>query len=148
MTDIEAIRQAAAERARANGVGYAGLLTPEEAHSLMQAGAKLVDVRTRAELDWVGRVPGAAAVEWNSYPEGQRNPAFLAQLKQVAKPEEPVMFLCRSGARSHHAATLATQAGYAECYNVLEGFEGDKDSSQQRGHLGGWRHAGLPWVQS
>jgi rhodanese-related sulfurtransferase len=145
---IDAIKQAAAERGRANGVAYAGLLTPGEAYALMQAGARLVDVRTRAELDWVGRVPGAAAVEWNNYPEGQRNPEFLAQLGRVAKTEEPVMFLCRSGARSHHAATLATRAGYAECYNVLEGFEGDKDGSQQRGKLGGWRHAGLPWVQS
>jgi rhodanese-related sulfurtransferase len=149
-TDVkstDAIRQAAAERARANGLPYAGALSPAEAYELMQAGARLVDVRTRAELDWVGRVPGAAAVEWNSYPEGRPNPDFLAQLGRVAQQDEPVMFLCRSGARSHNAAVLATRAGYAECYNVLEGFEGDKDANQQRGALGGWRHAGLPWVQ-
>ena len=147
LKSIDAIKQAAAERARAHGLPYAGALSPEEAYALMQAGAKLVDVRTRAELDWVGRVPGAAAVEWNSYPEGRPNPDFLGQLARVAKQNEPVLFLCRSGARSHNAAAIATQAGYAECYNVLEGFEGDKDANQQRGSLGGWRHAGLPWVQ-
>ena len=109
-----------------------GALTPSEAHALMQAGAKLVDVRTQAELYWVGRVPGSVYVEWNTYPGGTFNADFLAQLAEVAKKDEPVMFLCRSGGRSHFAAVLATQAGYAECYNVLEGFEGDKDARGQR----------------
>jgi rhodanese-related sulfurtransferase len=55
------------------------------------------------------------------------------------------MFICRSGVRSHHSAALATEAGYTTCYNILEGFEGDKDTSGHRGKMGGWRHAGLPW---
>ncbi len=58
------------------------------------------------------------------------------------------MFLCRSGGRSHHAAALATHEGFRECYNVLEGFEGDRDASGHRNTVGGWRAAGLPWVQS
>jgi len=58
------------------------------------------------------------------------------------------MFLCRSGARSHAAAAAAAQAGYSQSYNVLQGFEGDKDTSGHRNSLGGWRVAGLPWVQS
>ena len=57
------------------------------------------------------------------------------------------MFLCRSGHRSHDAAIVATQAGFLECYNVLEGFEGDKDALQHRNSVGGWRVAGLPWIQ-
>ena len=57
------------------------------------------------------------------------------------------MFICRSGARSHGAAEAATQAGWRECYNVLEGFEGDKDADGHRSTRGGWRNAGLPWVQ-
>jgi hypothetical protein len=32
-------------------------------------------------------------------------------------------------------------------FNVLEGFEGPKDGEGHRGTLGGWRKAGLPWVQ-
>jgi rhodanese-related sulfurtransferase len=58
------------------------------------------------------------------------------------------MFICRSGQRSHGAAMVATQAGYADCYNVLEGFEGDKNQNNQRNKKNGWRAAGLPWEQS
>ena len=54
---------------------------------------------------------------------------------------------CRSGGRSHNAAMIAMQSGYADCYNVLEGFEGDRDAQGHRNTVGGWRAAGLPWVQ-
>ena len=126
---------------------YAGAVTPAESWELwnLAPGAKLVDVRTRAEWDWVGRIPGAIEIEWQSYPGGQPNHDFLAQLRRQVDPESLVMFICRSGARSHNAACLASEAGYAECYNVLEGFEGDKDAEGHRGSTGGWRHAGLPW---
>ena len=73
------------------------------------------------------------------------NPDFLAQLERLADNESPVLFICRSGARSHHAASLAHEAGYDASYNVLEGSEGDVDANGQRGKVGGWRHAGLPW---
>ena len=62
--------------------------------------------------------------------------------------DEPVMFICRSGARSHSAADAAMRAGWKETYNVLEGFEGDKDPQGHRNTLNGWRKAGLPWSQS
>jgi len=145
--DLAAIRKMAAERALRMRLPYAGALMPAEAHALMQAGAKLVDVRTKPELLYVGRVPGSLTVEWQTYPGGQQNPGFLQQLAQVAQPEDTLMFLCRSGARSHAAAATATQAGWRESYNVLEGFEGDKDASEHRNTVGGWRKAGLPWVQ-
>jgi rhodanese-related sulfurtransferase len=145
--DLARIKQAAAERARQMQLPYAGALTPAEAHALMQAGAKLVDVRTKPELLYVGRVPGSLLVEWQTYPGNQLNADFLDQLAQVAEPQDTLMFICRSGARSHSTAAAATQAGWSECYNVLEGFEGDRDPAQHRGTLGGWRKAGLPWVQ-
>ena len=145
--DIASIKQAAANRARQLNLPYAGALTPAEAYTLMQAGAKLVDVRTKPELLFVGRVPGSLLVEWQSYPGNQLNAEFLDQLAQVAGPQDTLMFICRSGARSHSTAAAATQAGWRECYNVLEGFEGDKDAAQHRNTVGGWRKAGLPWVQ-
>jgi len=134
-------------RARELDLPYAGALTPKEASEVwgLAPGAKLVDVRTRAEWDWVGRIPGAEQIEWMSYPSNQPNTNFLAQLKHQVDPEALVMFICRSGVRSHNAASLASQAGYAESYNVLEGFEGDKDAAGHRGNTGGWKHAGLPW---
>ena len=133
-------------RAQALGVPYAGALTPKEASEVwkLAPGAKLVDVRTRAEWDWVGRIPGAEQIEWMSYPSNQPTTHFLVQLNHQVDPEPLVMFISRSGARSHNAACLASEAGYAECYNVLEGFEGDKDAEGHRGTTGGWRHAGLP----
>ncbi len=139
----------ARERGEALSRPYQGEVTPQEAHSLLQLapGAKLVDVRTRAEWDWVGRVPGAVEIEWNQYPGGVRNPNFLAELKRQVDPEALVLFLCRSGVRSISAAAAATEAGYSNCYNVLEGFEGDKDANGHRGNIGGWRKAGLAWIQ-
>jgi rhodanese-related sulfurtransferase len=148
MSDLEKARKAAAERAQKLGLTYAGALLPVEAHALMQAGAKLVDVRTKPELQYVGRIPGSAAVEWQTYPGGRENPEFLAELAELVPKDEPVMFLCRSGARSHAAAEAATRAGWREAYNILEGFEGDKDAEQHRNNVGGWRKAGLPWTQS
>lgn len=129
---------------------YAGALLPAEAHSVMQslAGAKLVDVRTRAELEWVGKVPGSVLVEWNTWPDGGRNLNFIPEFEALVDKNAIAMFLCRSGARSHHAAIAAAQAGYSHAYNVLQGFEGDKDPNGQRNRLGGWRAAGLPWTQS
>lgn len=145
MQDIE---RKAKERARAMGLPYAGAVLPAEAHALMRKGAKLVDVRTVAERHFVGSVPGSEAIEWNTYPEGQRNPAFLEQLAELVRKDAPVMFLCRSGVRSHHAAIAAAQAGWKEAYNVLEGFEGDKNAEGQRNVVGGWKFARLPWIQS
>jgi len=144
---MDEIRRKAQERAQQLKLPYAGALLPAEAHQWMQAGAVLVDVRTKPELDFVGSVPGAIWIEWNSYPEGQRNPRFLDELARKVPKDAPVMFLCRSGGRSHQAAIAATQAGWREAYNVLEGFEGDKDREGHRGTLGGWRKAGLPWTQ-
>jgi rhodanese-related sulfurtransferase len=140
----------AKQRGQAMHLPYAGALLPAEAYALMQQlpASKLVDVRTQAEWDFVGHVPGSVLIEWNTYPSGQRNPAFLEQLQaRVTKSDAPLMFLCRSGVRSHHAAQVATQAGYPNSYNVLEGFEGDKDTHGHRSTAGGWQFAGLPWIQ-
>jgi rhodanese-related sulfurtransferase len=142
--------QRAHERGKKMGLDYEGALMPVEAQALLQQapGAKLVDVRTKAEWDYVGRIPGAVEIELLTYPGNRPNPDFLKQLEQKVDKDAPVMFICRSGARSHNAAMLATQAGYTQCFNVLEGFEGDKDASGHRSTKGGWRAAGLPWVQS
>jgi rhodanese-related sulfurtransferase len=149
MGKLTEILNLARARSEALARPYQGELTPQEAHQLLQLapGAKIVDVRTRAELDWVGRVPEAVEIEWNQYPGGVRNPNFLAELKRQVDPEALVMFLCRSGVRSVGAATAATEAGYNACYNILEGFEGDKDANGHRNNIGGWRKAGLPWIQ-
>lgn len=144
------IVEAARARAQEHGLPYFGALLPSEAYALLQedAQAKLVDVRTHAEWDYVGRVPGAVQIEWQTYPGGQPNPGFLAELSARVDRDVPVLFLCRSGARSHAAAAAATASGYRRAFNVLEGYEGDRDRHGHRNSIGGWRVAGLPWVQS
>jgi rhodanese-related sulfurtransferase len=150
MGRISDILKTAQQRAREMNLPYEGALLPAEAYQIMSEApaAKLVDVRTQAELDYVGFIPGSLHVEWVSYPANQINRNFINQLKQQVDHESLVMFICRSGNRSHHAAASATQAGYLDCYNVLQGFEGDRDANGHRNTIGGWRAAGLPWRQN
>jgi len=145
----ESILESANARARKNGLPYQGAVTPAEAYDLLKnhPNTTLVDVRTRAEWDYVGRIPGAVEIEILSYPGNRPNPAFISELEQKVRKDMQVLFICRSGARSHNAAAMATQAGYANSFNVLEGFEGDRDSEGHRSTVGGWRATGLPWVQ-
>jgi rhodanese-related sulfurtransferase len=140
----------ARQRAEELELPYQGALLPIEAYHLMQEAirAQLVDIRSRAELDWVGRIPGATEIELRTYPGMQPNPGFLNQLAEQVDKTLPVLFICRSGSRSNQAAIMATQSGFADCYNILEGFEGDRDEQGQRGKTSGWKAAGLPWVQS
>jgi rhodanese-related sulfurtransferase len=147
----ESLLDAAAARRDAGQLPYFGALTPQETAALLAADprARLVDVRTRAELDWVG-TPDVAPdqfvhVEWNQYPGGVRNPSFLDVLEAAVPRDAPVLFLCRSAARSKHAAMAAAQAGYKLAMDVLEGFEGAKDTEGHRKTVEGWCFRGLPW---
>jgi rhodanese-related sulfurtransferase len=137
-------------------MAYAGDLRPTEAWELLKAepAAQLVDVRTRPEwnfvgipdLDSIGKKPILLA--WQAYPAMQINPAFAEELRRVvSSPEAPLLFICRSGARSRAAAETMAAAGYRRCYNVAEGFEGQVDVEGHRGRKAGWKAAGLPWNQ-
>src|SRR5688500_7903446 len=146
MDKIEEIITRARNAASAKGLPYAGAVTPPEAHMLLEhaPNAKLVDVRTQAEWNWVGQVPGAIKIEWNTWPTGERNAAFAETLRhEVPDKSAPLLFMCRSGARSNAAAALAAELGYTNVYNVLEGFEGDKNEAGQRNTVSGWRYHGL-----
>ena len=116
--------------------------------------AMLVDVRTDAEWNFVGlpdlselgRQP--ALIPWQVYPSMQVNGGFADMLRRAgAKPETPLYFICRSGARSLAAAQTAQAAGYGKAYNVADGFEGPPDASGHRGTVAGWKAEGLPWRQ-
>jgi rhodanese-related sulfurtransferase len=132
MRDIQEIFALAEKRAIEKRLPYAGALTPQEAYEILtaSAGAQLIDVRTKAELELVGRVPSALHVEWAFYPGMVANPDFAAQLQAQLNQKNVdnnavLMFLCRTGGRSHNAALVAESLGYQHAYNVLEGFEGD-----------------------
>ena len=106
MSTLEQLYGQAKARGTENRLPYAGAIMPAEAFELLQLDphVRLVDVRTRAELDWVGRpaIDGAqyAHIEWIRYPGSVPNAEFIEQLRQVATPDTPVLFLCRSAARS------------------------------------------------
>lgn len=130
-----------------NKLGYAGDVTPQTAYEWMQSGeAVLVDVRTDAEREWVGFVPGAVAVAWKQWPGMAMNDSFDSAIQQAAQGKK-VVLLCRSGVRSVAAAKRAAELGL-EAYNILEGFEGDPNEYAHRGLKGGWRMRGLPWRQN
>ena len=145
---INATLERAAQRAAAAGLPYAGDVTPLEAWRLFSTdNAVLVDVRSPEELKFVGRVPDTLPIPWATGLRLERNATFLPELKEAVDPAQVVLFLCRSGKRSVFAAIAATEAGFSHAFNILEGFEGDPDDQQQRGHLNGWRFHGLPWIQ-
>ena len=104
-----------------------------------------MDVRTDAEREWVGFVPGALALAWKQWPGMAMNPEFDTQVQ--ALQGKTLVMLCRSGVRSIAAAKRATELG-AQAYNILEGFEGDPDEQAHRSMRGGWKSRGLPWRQN
>ena len=136
---------------------YAGDVLPGDAFEALRRDpdALLFDVRTEAEWRYVG-VPDlspvdkqARFVQWQMFPDGRRNPTFAEDCAAAGLQKgRAVYFLCRSGVRSMHAAAAMTAQGYGPCYNIAQGFEGDKDAALHRASVGGWKVAGLPWRQA
>ncbi|WP_158931996.1 rhodanese-like domain-containing protein [Acidisphaera sp. S103] len=118
------------------------------------ASARLVDVRTDAEWNFVG-VPDLSPagkqtvlIPWQVYPTMQRNGSFEDDLKQAGlTAENALYFICRSGARSMAAAQAALAAGFPHVFNVADGFEGPPDVQGHRGTTAGWKADDLPWRQ-
>ena len=144
----ETVLEHARQRARQEGLAYAGGIGPVDAWSLVTRGrAVLVDVRSAEERTFVGQVPAGIHVAWATGTSLNRNPRFVRELEAKVRKDVVIVFLCRSGKRSALAAEAAAKAGFTHAFNILEGFEGDLDAAGQRGHLGGWRVHGLPWTQ-
>ena len=145
MNTLIEILNTAKQRAVAKSLPYLGELTPQEAFEVLQQQAiTLVDVRSKAELDLVGHIPNAIQIEWAFYPGMVANPEFSAQLQAQIDKNQTIVFMCRTGGRSHNAALVASGLGY-KAYNMLEGFEGEANAKKQRTLINGWKKAGLPW---
>ncbi len=148
MTNQQDILAIAQKRAEEKDFPYSGSVTPREAFALLQADPRviLIDVRSQAELDLVGRIPSTLNIEWAFYPGMVANPDFASQLQAQVDKNLTVIFMCRTGGRSHNAAVVADKLGYDHVYNMLEGFEGEANELKQRTLINGWKHAGLPWT--
>lgn len=113
-----------------------------------------VDVRTNAEWKYVGEPDVTSTgrdlvkVSWHLSPDMRLNPDFLDQLRGAVRPDDTLLFLCRSGGRSLAAAKAAKRAGMKESDSVAGGFEGDLDENGQRGNKAGWKCQELPWRQT
>lgn len=135
---------------------------PREAWRILSEdkSAVLVDVRTAPEWTFVGWSDLSALgketirLEWKSWPDMSPNPAFVgALMEELGDMPSRLLFICRSGARSMHAAqavaaALSAKGESVPCINVAEGFEGDLDKLAHRGGLNGWKAHGLAWRQS
>lgn len=138
----------------AGGAGHAGDVSPKKAAEILNAtpGAVLIDVRTEPEWENVG-IPDPNALpvkpvflEWLLPPAMAPNPDFTDRLKtelasRGADRTTPLLFLCRSGARSAAAAAAVTGLGFEQCHNIEGGFEGSPGLG-----LPGWKQSGLPWI--
>jgi rhodanese-related sulfurtransferase len=144
-----------------SAAGYAGDLLATDAYHLLasEPAATLIDVRTQPEWVYVGAPDlrplgkNVLFLEWQSFPSMAVDPHFAqrlgAMLEGAGVPSgAPLVFLCRSGARSRQAAVTMTTAGFGPCFNVADGFEGPLDSAGHRSALGGWKAGGLPWRQT
>lgn len=132
---------------------YRGDLPPAEAYERLRQNpnAVLIDVRTQPEWTFVGlpQVERLLRISWQVYPHMEVNSRFADEVKAMGlSPDTEILCICRSGARSSSAATALTHAGFSNCWNVAQGFEGDKNAEGRRGLANGWKAAGLPWVQS
>lgn len=144
----------------------AGLyLTAAEAGTLRatRPDALLIDIRTRAEVAFVGIAEGVdknipyMVVDdfWEFDAEKGTyklvvNPDFTAALDAFVTSlglgkDATIILMCRSGSRSARAADLLGRLGYSAVYSVIDGFEGDKGASGAR-DVNGWKNAGLGWT--
>ena len=120
----------------------------------MDSKAYLIDVRTRPEWIFVG-VPDLSIinkntifVSWQDFPSMIKNKNFEKEIvKTGLKKNDHLYFICRSGQRSLESAKYMIKKGYSYCYNINDGFEGNKDSKNHRSKINGWKFNKLPWKQ-
>lgn len=145
-------------------------LDAPEAYALKQklgGKAYFVDVRTRAEVSYVGMATVADAnIPYVEHPDDapwdDKNGRFKLDVNNDFGPElarrmsaaglgkdDTVILMCRSGDRSARAVNLLADLGYTKVYSVVDGFEGD--AAKDGAHAGqrvinGWKNANLPWT--
>jgi rhodanese-related sulfurtransferase len=122
---------------------------------------KILDVRTPEEYLFVGHptmawnIPAYLQMyQWDAdkkrFPM-KPNPDFISQVKELAKPDDSILVMCRSGGRSAMAVNLLAEAGFQNVYNIVDGMEGDavvdpESVFQGQRMKNGWKNSGLPWT--
>ena len=121
----------------------------------------IIDVRTPEEYLFVGHptmawnIPVAAQIyEWDAEKKHfpmKPLPDFVFRVSEVAKTNDTLLVMCRSGGRSAMAVNLLAMAGFTHVYNITDGMEGDAVTDPNSVFLGqrlvnGWKNSGLPWT--
>lgn len=122
----------------------------------------IIDVRTPEEYLFVGhptmawKIPVAVqSYEWDAE-KGQfpLKPLmdFATRVQQVARPDDTIMVMCRSGGRSAIAANMLAKAGFTNVFNIIDGMEGDVNAdsesvAQAQPLKAGWKNSGCPWTK-
>ncbi len=85
----------------------------------------VIDIRTAGEWNSTGVIAGSKLLTFFDE-RGNANPAqWLATAKTIAKTNQPVILICRSGNRTRAATQfLSGQVGYKTVYNVTHGING------------------------
>ena len=96
-----------------------------ELDRLVKSGVPVIDIRTQGEWEESGIIAGSKLHTFFDE-KGRSDPAaWLETIKPFAKPDQPVVVICRSGNRTKAASQfLSQQAGYAKVYNVKNGIKG------------------------
>jgi rhodanese-related sulfurtransferase len=135
-------------------------VTAKEAYAQWQAApdkVKIIDTRTPEEFLFVGhpemawKIPVAIQVyQWDAEKKQfpmKPLPDFAARVSQIAKSDDTLMVMCRSGGRSAIAANMLAKAGFKNVYNVVDGMEGDANGDSASVPHGGWKNSGCPWTK-
>jgi len=86
----------------------AGGISGTEARKLVEAGARLVDVRSPAEFS-SGHLPGAINIPVQE---------LSTRTGELAPSDKPIVLYCQSGMRSASAARILKSAGYSAVHNL------------------------------
>jgi rhodanese-related sulfurtransferase len=90
---------------------------------LAASGVAVIDIRTEGEWKETGVIAGSKLMTFFDEKGRADPPAWLEKVKTVAKPDQPVILICRSGNRTRAATQfLAQQAGYKTVYNASGGM--------------------------
>jgi len=92
--------------------------------------------------------------KWNSEKKEyalEDNPNFESQAKKKFGLDDTILVMCRSGHRSAASVNRLTKAGFANVFNIVDGFEGDviKDEesySNGKRMKNGWKNSGSSWT--
>lgn len=91
---------------------------------LVKNGVAVVDIRLQSEWEETGIVSGSRLLTFFDERGRADAAAWLEKLQPIARPNEPVIVICRSGNRTKAVSQfLSQQAGYGTVYNVKHGIK-------------------------